>query len=377
MSTYDYDLQLDFPTSNVSPDRLTLEIKNTDGIAVALDRVDVALATDDVSIVFKAPLSSEEKSLLDAVVAAHMGEPLADPNVLKKDVEGRLLTSPTIPSGGGFRLVTHNFCDACTWWQGSVEVVDAPTTTGDNLSYTIDGSPRVVDVRHGRLTFEDEISDTTVAPNGNTMTHIIPVVSVDGVPLDVSNEDADSGDDRYQLVYDAGVVVFSVARPSSAVVTVSYRRPDSSAYAFKPPTGKKWKFEDAEVDVSEDLDMNATFMTTAYGSHTSLTGGSVVNVGHRTYKGMHDFQAAARRFWGPIPSGFGGSGGVSSPKWTFEWQYARSDIYYATPNYVDKNQDPEGVTYNRAECRIVGDAPYPGFFLTMTYYGQETDEENE
>lgn len=377
MSSYDYDLQLDFPNSKVSADRLSLEIKNSEEILVALDRVDVALATDDVTVVFKADLSTGEKTALDSLVSVHTGEPLADPDALKKDVEGRLLTSPVIPSGGGFRLVTHNFCDACSWWQGSVEVEEATTSTQDQLSYVIEGAPRLVDVRHGRLTFEDEITPSTVAPNGNVMTHVVPVVAVDDISLDPSNEDASEGDDRYTIDYEGGVVTFAVERSPSAVVTVSYRTPSSSAYAFKPPSGKQWKFEDAEVDVSEDIDMNATFQTTAYGSHTTLTGGNVVNVGFKTYKNMHDFQAAARRFWGPIPSGFGKSGGVGAPKWTFEWQYARSDIYYSTPNYVDKNLDSSRVTYNRAECRIVGDTPYPGHFLTMTYYGQETDEGNE
>lgn len=374
MSTYDYDIQLDFPNAKVSPDRLTLEIKNDQGILVALDRIDVALSTDDVSVVFKAELSVDEKAALDALVSAHTGEPLASPDVLKKDLEGRLLTSPVIPSGGGFRLVTHNFCDACTWWQGSLEVVDASTTSSDNLVYTIAGDLKMIDVRHGRLSFEDDVTESTVAPNGNIMTYIVPVVMVNGTPLDSSNEDASEGENRYVIDYDLGTVSFAVERSPSDVVTVSYRASDSSAYIFKPPQGKQWKFEDAEVDVSEDINMTSPFTTILHGSHSTLTGGAVVVLGAKTYKGMHDFQAAARRFWGPLPAGFGKEGGVNSPKWTFEWQYARSDVFYASSNFVDRNLNPDKVTYNWAECRLVGDSPYPGFFLTLTYYGQETDE---
>jgi len=89
---------------------------------------------------------------------------------------------------------------------------------------------------------------------------------------------------------------------------------------------------------------------------------------------MHDFQAAARRFYGPLPSGFGGSSGVASEKWTFEWQYARSDELYDTPNYIDQNLNPLRITLNYVELCTIGDTELGGNFLTITYYGSELGE---
>lgn len=374
---YLYDIALDFPNGKVSTDRFDREIRTSPDITIALERIDTDVANDDCTVIFKDALPADDKTALDAIVAAHSGEPIADPRAQKKDVQGNLLTAQVVAVGGGHRLVTHNFCDDCTWWQESVEVVDGATTAnGDFTEYTLDSGDKIIDVRHGRLTFEDAITPATVAPNGNTMTNIVPEVKVNDVAVDQSNEDADTGDDRYTIDFDTGKVTFGVARQSGDTVTVSYRKPGSSKFRFQPPAGKKWSFEDAEIDASEDVDMNATFRTAIHGSHTTLTGGTVVELGSKTYKTFHDFQAAARRFWGPLPAGFGGTGGVNVQKWTFEWQYARSDIFYATPNYMDKNIDPQQVTYNWAEGRIVGDTPYPGHILTLTYYGQETDEES-
>jgi len=376
-TSYLYDISLDFPNQKVSPDRLDREIRQSTDITIALDRIETDVANDDCTVFFKDALPSGEETALDAIVAAHSGEPIPDPLAQKKDIQGNLLVAQVVPVGGGFRKVTHNFCDSCSWWQESTEVVDGSTTSSvSETVYTLDSGDKMIDVRHGRLTFEDDLNESTVAPNGNTMTHLVPVVKVDDVALEQSNEDTDSGDDRYVIDYENGVITFAVARQPSEVVTVSYRTPGSSLYTFQPPAGKKWSFEDAEIDASEDVDMTEVFRTALHGSHTTLTGGNVVEVGFRAYKNFHDFQAAARRFWGPLPSGFGGTGGVSSPKWTFEWQYARSDLFYATPNYVDKNIAPQKITFNRAEGRIVGDVPYGGHFLTLTYYGQETDEGN-
>jgi len=376
-TSYLYDISLDFPNQKVSPDRLDREIRQSGDITVALDRIETDVANDDCTVIFKDELPAGEKTTLDGIVAAHSGEPVPDPLAQKKDIQGNLLVAQVVAVGGGFRKVTHNFCDSCTWWQESIEVQDGTTTSsGSETVYTLDSEDSMIDVRHGRLPFEDTVTEATVAPNGNTMTNLVPVVKVNDVALDQANEDADSGDDRYTIDYESGSVAFEVARQQGDAVTVSYRKPGSSLYTFKPPAGKKWNFEDAEIDASEDVDMTAPFRTAIHGSHTTITGGSIVEVGSRTYKSFHDFQAAARRFWGPLPSGFGGTGGISSPKWTFEWQYARSDLFYATANYVDKNIDSQKVTFNRAEGRVVGDVPYGGHFLTLTYYGQETDEGN-
>ena len=291
------------------------------------------------------------------------------------DIHGNAIVTSQLSIGGGFRKITHNFCDKCSWWQESTDVVDESCTdSGDQLTYNFSGGGSVIDLRHGRFTFEDDVTVATVAPNGSTMTNVVPTIEIDSTPLAQSNEDAASGDDRYTIDYVNGSVTFAVARGGAEVVTISCRRAGASSYTFCPDPTKRFILEDAEIDVSEDIDMTDTITTVVHGSHSIVTGGTVVPVQVRKYKTFHDFQASARRFWGPVPTGFGGSGGVASPKWTFEWQYSRADDIYDTANYVDLNLDATKVTLNKVEVKTQGDQELGGSFITMAFYGQETDE---
>jgi hypothetical protein len=255
-------------------------------------------------------------------------------------------------------------------------VDESTTETTPLLAYTLVNGGVLIDVRHARLTFEDMITAATVAPNGTTMANILPVVKVNGVALAQGNEDAASGNDRYTLNYDIGRVTFAVARGAGDVVTVSCRRAGTSKYTFKPGTGKKMILEDAEVDCSEDLDMIAHVQTVAYGSHSTLTGGTVVPVDTKTYKTMHDFQAAAREFFGPLPANFGLTGGINSPKWTFKWQYGRADVLYDTLCYVNLNLDPDEVTGNKLVLQTKDDVELGGSVCTVAFYGAEVKETN-
>lgn len=382
-TTYTYSIANDFPSGKVDAGRLHDEIQKS-AITIALDGVNTK--NDDCNIVFKDTLPAASKTILDndttapcgGLIGSHSGDPIVEEE-FKTDIHGNLKTVAQIPSGiegQGFRYVSHNFCDSRTWWQDSDETVDgAMTANGSFTEYTINAQGgKIIDLRHALMTFEDGVTDTTVSPMGKTMSNLVPTVKVNDVALDQANEDADDGDDRYTIDYVNTKVVFAVARQSGDTVTISCRRATTSKYIFKPPTAKKWIFEDAEVDATEDIDMVAPFSTTIFGSHTTITGGAVVPLGSRTYKSFHDFHAAARRFYGPIPANFGGTGGVNSPKWTFEWQYNRADEFFDTENYLDQNGHPSRVTYNYAQTQVSGDVELGGGILTVTYYGQETSE---
>jgi hypothetical protein len=81
------------------------EIRTSAGITVALERIDTA--GDACDVWFKAALSEGEATILDALVAAHSGVPVA-PLVEPQDVDGRKYTAPNLfPLG-----VLTNFCGA-------------------------------------------------------------------------------------------------------------------------------------------------------------------------------------------------------------------------------------------------------------------------
>lgn len=393
---YNYSEAADFPGAKCSEGNLAVEIQaaaNSGDITTALLRVQRNPDGDDVdkiAIVFAAPLSAGEETALDGDTTGPAGGLIAQHNAaivipsafpaeltnVKLNEYNHMAVAASLGIGGGFRIVTHNYCDKCSWWQESTDHVDQATTTGDDLVFDITGHDFLVDLRHGRVFLEDQIDETEVAPNGNTMSNLVPTVSIDSTPLAQSLEDHATDPDRYTIDYEAGTVTFGVARGGGDVVEVSFRKAGSSKYTLCPADAKKYVLTDAEIDVTENVDMVAAFMTNTYGSHTTLTGGNVVVLNSKVYKTFHDFQAAARRFWGPIPADFGGTGGVSSPKWTFEWQYSRSDELFATPNYRDLNIDAALITLNKVELSVVGDVPLGGDFLTMAFYGHEASETN-
>lgn len=83
-TTYNYDLQLDFPNQAVQPDVLTAEIQES---SIVTSLVGVSVLIDDVDITFSDALSVPDKATLDAIVAAHQGEEFAPP-VQRANSEG-------------------------------------------------------------------------------------------------------------------------------------------------------------------------------------------------------------------------------------------------------------------------------------------------
>ena len=80
MTVYTYNLS-DFPNGKVNSDRLSQEI-HASVITISLASIDTNSA--GVMISFKADLSAGEKTILDAIVANHSGEDLAQINPIMK-----------------------------------------------------------------------------------------------------------------------------------------------------------------------------------------------------------------------------------------------------------------------------------------------------
>jgi len=113
---YTYSISMAFPNAKVAPDRLTQEVRGS-SIVTALDYINTA--GDDCDIWFKAALASGEEATLDALVAAHSGEPLAD-LVEPRAADGKLYVSPDMwPLG-----ILTNFTGAADDVANGVEGTD-------------------------------------------------------------------------------------------------------------------------------------------------------------------------------------------------------------------------------------------------------------
>lgn len=71
----------------VNFDRLTLEIQSS-SITIVLEKIESGPLENEVITTFRAALSNDEKTILDAIVAAHTGEPLPSE---------ALIVTPTVP----------------------------------------------------------------------------------------------------------------------------------------------------------------------------------------------------------------------------------------------------------------------------------------
>jgi hypothetical protein len=297
------------------------------------------------------------------------------------DQDGHPITANRLGRGGGYRVPSHNYCDPCSWWQGSTnDPLAATVDDGAQTAYTVAGAAMMIDLRHGRVVFEDSITAASTNPVTLVpMTNLVPSVFVNAVLIPQANEDAPAGADRYTIDDPGHRVVFAVARAPGDVVTVSCRRAGNSIFYWRPagpgtnpldPTAKyRVALEDAECDMTEDIDLDRPVLMQGWGSHSIATGGAVVPLENRLYKRFRDFHAVAREFYGPIPAGFGGAGGDPSPRWTFRWQYARSDVMYYDPAYLDQHGFPLEFTVNWLALSIPGDVPLPGTCVTFTLFG--------
>jgi len=197
---YTFSIQDDFPNHKVDSVRLTREIQQS-SIVTALDYINTS--GDECDVWFKAELSEEDEEVLEAIVAAHSGEPLpsaAQPVTLEgvaEDDDNRFRVSPEPrKTGSGLVAVTHNWCDPTTWYTESERVTDEELSdTGDGLTFD-SVHEDWIDLVHGKVYREDLIS----AP-------YLPVVKVDGVEKTARAPWADSGGD-YEIDYASGQVTF-------------------------------------------------------------------------------------------------------------------------------------------------------------------------
>lgn len=209
---------------------------------------------DTVDIWFKAALSAGEKTTLDndaspagGLIAAHDSAPpnppnLVDINGVDSDADGNLMTVSTLPAGSETVKISHNFCDATTWYSNATQVVDEVATEqlGLGLQFNL-ANTNVIDVNHGKLYREDE-----------DLTSYIPVVKVDSVVM--TEDEYDGAQHDYWIDHAAGHIHFHSAHIGSTVEVTYYYATDS-IYKIIPDTGKKLQIIRAEVQFTDDFNM--------------------------------------------------------------------------------------------------------------------------
>lgn len=157
--------------------------------------------------------------------------------------DGALVTTEAGREGDEMIVASHNFCDATTWFSTSARVTEEVLTdSGDGLTFGTASHTPWIDLVHGKVLWEDDISDSYKI-----------VVTVDNVE---KTEDPMYGPTAdYSVNYANGTVTFHSSQAGSTV-KVSYSYATSSTYILRPKPGKCIVIEDAEIQFSSDLEYN-------------------------------------------------------------------------------------------------------------------------
>ena len=341
---YSYTVSTDFPNGAVAAYKLVEEIRDS-SITVAVDRVDVSQDVCDVW--FKAALSTDEEAVLNGLIAAHDGVPLpaGDP----KTPSGIPLVVPEPREGSSVVIVTHNWCDRCTWYGDSVRVTgETLTDSGDGLTFN-SAHQHWIDLIHGRMYAEDKVN----AP-------YLPKIYVEGVEMTERVPWTSSGGD-FQIDYETGKVTFFSSQ-TGKTITADYSYENGSTFYIRPESGKKLQIEKSEVQFSQDVNMTDTINFQAWAYNPADPLNKVPAQAATVYKHIRDFVDEAEGVYPTVPALGGSSGrGLTQQHIVFPFNYKTVKQLYSSMGL---------------EIRIwlSGHQAFGGEFATASFYCVSEDE---
>jgi hypothetical protein len=333
MSMYSY-------AKEVNIDRLSQEIRLSD-ITVALSHMDMIANTVDIH--FKADLSAGETTILDTLVNDHINTPIIEDILVKlnepKTSTGLPKMSMFEPEGASATIVSINYADKCSWYQGAVQVTGGALATSDNLNYT-DPNARThwIDLEHGRLYDEDNI----MAQSSNAYK----------VKVFVDGTEQTTG---FTIDYVAGKITFE-STVIGVSVTANYWYADKSWFRLRPKAGKILAIKAAEVQFSRSTTLPSPFVFEPWFVDHPLYGTMAIPGEQICYKNGKDFISACNEGQGVIPAWPGG--GLTEDVHVFPFQYAR-------PKPIKYSENIEIRVYCKSHEATGGEYATASFYVTI------------
>lgn len=268
-----------------------------------------------------------------------------------RDEEGISIAVPEPMSGDKYNSFSVNWCDKCSWYEGSVKIENEILTTDTERKIFKSAHDFWIDMTHGRITQEDWIT-------ANGM--YIPIIMLDGEPI--SPDTASEG--GYSIDYKQGLVIF--VEPQDGEVTATYWYANSGTYTVKPPAGKKLKLLRVEIQFSSDLILNDTMIFQPFGyadvfaPQLGLPPGTLIPLqAPNKYKNTKDFINESNGSWPVIPAFGGPERGLLKDVIILVWEYLTKTEMYSTYGM---------------EIRIMMETntAHSGEYATATFYGVAT-----
>lgn len=252
-------------------------------------------------------------------------------NQFKTTSQGMPKIATYEPEGDASTIITHNFCDKCSWYQDSVHVTDGSMSTSDNLVFT-SAHEYWIDLNHGRMYGEHAINAT------GTYT---PVIKVDGTTVTTG----------FTIDYPAGTVTFDTEQ--TGTVTASYYYATTSYYTLRPKSGKILSIKAAEIQFSYDISLTSPFVFEGWIDHPTyglipVPGTSI------KYKNAKDWMGASNR--GDVIPAWGE---LTKQSIVLPFNYARPKALVYSQNTMIKiyleNHEPLGSEYATGTFYVVVD----------------------
>lgn len=261
----------------------------------------------------------------DALVAGSILNKI--PFVKPRLDDGRVRISSERTSASTITFYSHNWCDKTTWYEKAVRVVnESPTNSGDNLTYIL-SHQNVIDSYHGKYTNEDYIK------NADGYSYRI-AVTVDGYTKTEQDPHTGTGG-HFTVNYADGYVVFLSAQNPSSTIAVTYHYATGSTFTIKPLPGKVLRLGVAEVQFSDDVEINDSVLFQPYGyvdyfapQYMTTNGGpyppgTKIPLGNPLiYKSIQDYLNDSKKSYPTYPA-LGGTGwrGMQRPCIIMDWEY--------------------------------------------------------
>lgn len=261
-TNYTYALS-DFP-SGLNTDRLVLDVRGSN-IVTALEGVSTSGA--DVVVAFKDALSTDDQAALDALVAAHSGQSLPNPQsedgiplvaFPKRQPDGVMRVALSGRQGKEVNYGSIDFADKTTWYPESVRVTDKPVADMGNGTWSL-GDVDIIDILGGHIFDEDAaVKDQQEANPADPHGYLV-ALTVDGDVKAPRKSYMTTGGD-YVLDYSTGIITPGAGEDwAGKTVLASYSKANTSGFSLIPTDpGRTLVVGKVRVKVSSDIELKDT-----------------------------------------------------------------------------------------------------------------------
>jgi hypothetical protein len=267
------------------------------------------------------------------------------PLVSKRNSDGITLSSTEPRVGTELTAVSHNFCNATTWYTDSIRIEEEVLTdSGDGLTWASEHT-NWIDLYHGIMYDEERV--VRESEHGYTI-----LVTVDDVPMTQRAPFTVSGGD-YDVDYADGTITFFSSQAGKSV-KATYSYATTSVWKLIPKDGYYIDIESVEAQFSADTVMrdSVQFDVWAYNPYDLP---NKFPVSQTTYKTMRNFVDEAIGSYPVVPEIAGDHGRGSASIYGFPFRYGT----------VRRMNSSYGV---ELRARLTSDIPFGGEHTTATFY---------